>query len=257
MENNGVKLVCINYKKSDSANKVKQKLLRKLGKIADNKQIAGVRNVHEVKTESVLQVAFNINYLVLLLKDGRVCRVSCTGNYDVENGGGFDPAKESFQVASDLEYARVLQRQYDSEQTWNTVEGDRHYIRLSDALSSSLYEPLPHMEHRSIDIPLFDPNPFEEEMATINPPFRARRHYNSPVKDYGRTKNFDKSSRGYPKFGGLEWLGLEQVSNLCGPFLWGHVHVYLSNTCMHNTYAHTLVSQFLFVVAQKGLICYQ
>jgi len=167
MENNGVKLVCINYKKSDSANKVKQKLLRKLGKIADNKQIAGVRNVHEVKTESVLQVAFNINYLVLLLKDGRVCRVSCTGNYDVENGGGFDPAKESFQVASDLEYARVLQRQYDSEQTWNTVEGDRHYIRLSDALSSSLYEPLPHMEHRSIDIPLFDPNPFEEESCPI------------------------------------------------------------------------------------------
>ena len=245
MENNGVKLVCINYKKSDSGNKVKQKLLRKLGKTADNKQIAGVRSVHGVKTESVSQVSFNINYLVLLLKDGRVCRVSCTGNYDVaENGGGFDPAKESFQVASDLEYARVLQQQYDSEQSWNTLEGDRNYIRLSDPLSSSLYEPLPHMEHHgSINIPLFDPNPFEEEMATINPPFRARRHYNSPVKDYGRAKNFDKSSRSYPKFGGLEWLSLKQVSNLIvGTMFDGDVC-----TLQSYTYMYTLTSLTVFV----------
>ena len=54
MENDEIKLVCINYKKSDSANKVKHKLLKKLGKAVDNKQIAGVKNMHGVNTESVL-----------------------------------------------------------------------------------------------------------------------------------------------------------------------------------------------------------
>ena len=154
MENSGIKLVCINYKKSDSGNKVKQKLLKKLGKAVDNKQTAGVKNVHGIKTESVLQVAFNINYLVLLLKDGRVCRVKCAGNSDVAEGGnGYEPVKESFQVASDLEYARVLQRQYDTEGTqwdFSTMDRDHSYlVTLSDPLSSCLYDTLPHVEHHS------------------------------------------------------------------------------------------------------------
>lgn len=220
MENGGIKLVCINYKKSDGGNKVKQKLLKKLGKAVDNKQISGVKNVHGIKTESVLQVAFNINYLVLLLKDGRVCRVNCAGNSDVAEGGnGYEPVKESFQVTSDLEYARVLQRQYDTERTqWDftTMDRDHGYlVTLNDPLSSSLYDTLPHCEHHSsISIPTFDPNPFEEEMATISTPFRARRHYNSPNRDYGRMKSFNKSSRNcYPKLGSLEWLTIEQVSS--------------------------------------------
>ena len=219
MENNGIRLVCINYKKSDSGNKVKQKLLKKLAKAVDNKQIAGIKNVHGVKTESVLQVAFNIDYLVLLLKDGRVCRVNCAGNSEVAEGGnGYEPAKESFQVASDLEYARVLQRQYDTERSpWDLERDHGCLVTLSDPLSSSLYDTLPHVEHHgNIYIPTFDANPFEEEMATISTPFRARRHYNSPNRDYGRMKSFDKSSKNpcYPKFGSLEWLTFEQVSKL-------------------------------------------
>ena len=199
MENSGIKLVCINYKKCDSGNKVKQKLVKKVGKAVDNKQIAGVKNVQGVKTESVLQVAFNINHLVLLLKDGRVCRVKCTGNSEVAEGGdGHDPGKEPFQVASDLEYARVLQRQYDTEQSpWDFTAMERrdcdYVVRLSDpcGLASSLYDPLPHVEHHHI--PTFDPNPFEEEMPSIYTPFGARKLYNSPNRDYSRVKSFDKS----------------------------------------------------------------
>lgn len=219
MENNGIKLVCVNYKKSDSGNKVKQRLLKKLGKAVDNKQIAGVKNVHGVKTESVLQVAFNVTYLVLLLKDGRVCRVRCSGNSDVaEDTNSYEPGKESFQVASDLEYAQVLQRQYDSEQLpWDftAMERDHEFMgRLNDPLQSSLYDPLPHVEHHDvINVPTFDATPIEEEMATIDTPFRAHRRY-SPHRDYGRVRSSDKSNRNscYPKFGTLEWLTIEQVS---------------------------------------------
>lgn len=216
MENDGIKLVCINYKKSDNGNKVKQKLLKKLGKAVNNKQIAGVKNVHGVKTESVIQVGFNVNYLVLLLKDGRVCRVHCSGNNDVAED---EPVRESFQVASDLEYARVLQRRYDSEHTPWEFEREHNYtmVRLNDPLSSSLYDTLPHVEHHSgINFPSFDASPFEEEMATIDSPFRAHRRY-STHRDYNsRMKTFDKSSGNstYPKFGTLEWL--EHVSNTCG-----------------------------------------
>ena len=219
MDSKSIKLVCINYKKSDSGNKVKQKLVKKLGKALDNKQKGGVKEVPGVKTESVLQVAFNVNYLVLLLKDGRVCRVQCSGNNDIaEDSNGYEPGKESFQVTSDLEYARVLQRQYDSERSsWDfgTIDRDHDYmVRLNEPLSSSLYDPLPHVEHHGIiNIPTFDPTPFEEEMATIDTPFRALRRYNPHGRDYSRGKGFDKSNRNlcYPKFGDLQWLNIEQV----------------------------------------------
>ena len=223
MESNEIKVVCINYKRTHGGNKVKQKLLKKLGKALDNKQTTGIKNVPGVKTESVLQVAFNINYLVLLLKDGRVCRVQCSGNNDVtDNPNGYEPGRESFQVASDLEYARVLQRQYDSERPPWEREHDC-MVRLSDplSLSSSLYDPLPHVHvehHGVINAPTFDPTPFEEEMAIIDaPPFRERRKYNSPQKDYGRVTGYDKLGRSpcYPKFGALEWLTIEQVSGVC------------------------------------------
>lgn len=213
MENNEIKLVYINYKKSDSGNKVKQKLLKKLEKAVDNKQTPGIKHVHGVKTDSVLQVGFNINYLVLLLKDGRVCRLHCLGNSEVaEDADGYEPRRESFQVTSDLEYARVLQRHYDSERSpWEVaiMERDHDYMnRINDPLSSTLYVPLSHVDH--FTMPTFDPTPFEEEMATIDTPFRAHRRY-SPHRDFSRVKSFDKSSRklSYPKIGTLEWLTTE------------------------------------------------
>ena len=105
---------------------------------------------------------------MLLLKDGRVCRVQCSGNNDItEDSNGYEPGKESFQVTSDLEYVCVLQRQYNSEQSsWDfgTIERDHDYmVRLNEPLPSSLYDPLPHVEHHGIiHIPTFDPTPFEE-----------------------------------------------------------------------------------------------
>ena len=64
------------------------------------------------------------------------------------------------------------------------------------------------------NIPTFDPNPFEEEIIDISTPFRARKHYSSPNRDYGRMKSFNKSSRNsYPKLSSLEWLTIEQVSS--------------------------------------------
>ena len=210
MENGGIKLVHVNYKKSDSGNKVKQKLLKKLGKALDNKHAPGVKNVHGVKTESVLQVAFNVNYLVLLLKDGRVCRLLCSGNREIsEDNDNHEGVRESFQVASDLEYARVLQRQYDTEQSpWDftAMERDHDYMCI---LPSSLYDPLPQ-----VNIPTFDV-PIEEEMSTINAPYRSSKRYSSHQRDYSRVRGCDKSSRktSFPKFGTLEWLTIEQVSN--------------------------------------------
>jgi len=236
MENNDIKLVCVNYKKSDSGNKVKQKLLKKLEKAVEiNRQTPGVKHVHGVKTDSVLQVAFNVNYLVLLLKDGRVCRLHCSGNSEVaEDADGYEPGRESFQVASDLEYARVLQRQYDTERSpWDvtTIERDHDYMSRIDPLSSTLYVPLSHVDHlNSITVPTFDANPFEEEMATIDTPFRAHRRHSS-YRDYSsRVKSFDKSCRkpSYPKFGTLEWLTIEQVCvclSVCSVCVYIHFYI--------------------------------
>ena len=258
MEGNEIKVVCINYKKSHGGNKVKQKLQKKLGKALDNKQISGVKNVHGIKTESVLQVAFNVNYLVLLLKDGRVCRIQCSGNNDVtDNASGYEPGRESFQVVSDLEYARVLQRQYDTERpSWSYPAMDRAHdcmVRLHDPLSSSLYDV--HVEHHGvINTPTFDPTPFEEEMAIIDtPPFRERRKFTSPNRDYGRVKsfdkfrmkNFDKLSRSsyYPKFGTLEWLTVEQV---CGPLVYTNAHALTHTHNKHAQHKHTHTIKFYF-----------
>ena len=173
-----------------------------------------------------------------------MCRVNCAGNSDVADGGnGYE--KESFQVASDLEYARVLQRQYDTERTqWDftTMDRDHGYlVTLTDPLSSSLYDTLPHVEHHSsISIPTFDPNPFEEEMATISTPFRARRHYNSPNRDYGRMKSLYKLSRNcYPQFGSSEWLTFEQVRIGILPVQFNIFSTYAAHNAAPHTHAHT------------------
>ena len=100
----------------------------------------------------------------------------CSSNNNIaEDSVGYEPGKKSFQVTSDLEYARVLQRQYDSERSsWDfgTIDRDCDYmVRLNeplpssiyDPLPSSLYDPLPHVEHHGIiNIPTFDSTPFEE-----------------------------------------------------------------------------------------------
>ena len=121
------------------------------------------------------------------------------------------------------------------------MDRDHGYLVTSDPLSSSLYDTLPHVEHHSsISIPTFDPNPFEEEMATISTPFKARRHYNSPNRDYGRMKSLDKLSRNcYPKFGSLEWLTFEQVHSGIRTVQFNIFSTYAAHNAVPHTHAHT------------------
>ena len=114
------------------------------------------------------------------------------------------------------------------------MDRDHGYLVTSDPLSSSLYDTLPHAEHHSsISIPTFDPNHFEEEMATISTPFRARRHYNSPNRDYGKMKSLEISCRNcYPKFGSLTF---EQVRS---GILTVQFNIFSTYAAPH-THAHT------------------
>jgi len=223
MESSGVKVVCVKYKKSDSGDKVKQRLLKKLKKAENSEKVTGVQLVPGVKADSVAQVAINSTYVVFLLKDGRVCRLRCAGNDEIAETGYHSAGGQSFQVTSDMEYARVLQQQYDSERrSWSIMDPD-YAGRMDHVLPSSFYDPISLPSNRTItaSVNLFDPTPVEDEMelATMDSSSLLRqRQYTAPLVDHSsRARRIPRSTSKlpFPKFGSLEWLSpTEQVSTL-------------------------------------------
>jgi len=230
MEGGGVKVVCVKYKKSDCGNKVKQRLLKKLKNVESSKKVTGVQLVCGVEAESVAQVAINSTYVVFLLKDGRVCRLHCAGNDEVtESGAYYSAGGQSFQVTSDMEYARILQQQFDSERpSWSIAAPmDRDYGhggRIDHVLRPSYYDAIRQHSNRSITPPapinLFDPSPVEDEMelaAMDSSSLLRPRQYSNTLGDHSRARGTPKATgkMSMPKFGPVEWLSSsEEVSIL-------------------------------------------
>ena len=118
------KLISIPLKEGESPEKIKQRILRRLKKLEKSPTTTNhVKDINGLVIDDVYCVVSNSQYIVFLMKDGRVCRLRVSSSSkltqyqlipEISSRRSRDP---SFQVLSDAEYARRLQAQFDQERS--------------------------------------------------------------------------------------------------------------------------------------------
>ncbi len=133
-----VQLISIPLKQGDNMEKLRRKVLRTIQKNERGiLQANNIKMVDGIDPSMIKTVVTNSQYIVFLLNDGRVCRISCNSHsrlteHHISHEISRQARDTSFQVLSDAEYARQLQAQFDQEQPANSSRS----LSSSNAIAS-------------------------------------------------------------------------------------------------------------------------
>ena len=168
-----VKLLSVPLKQKDNIEKVRRRILRYLQKNEKcSSNLSNLQSIEGIDAVDVQNVESNSQYLVFLMKDGRVCRMKCSSQsklteHHIDEEITRRSRDTSFQVLSDAEYARQLQSQFDQERSTRGSLGGAAILSVNEI---SPYVAIPDIQYQSSLNTNFSYTPSSPGYSPTSPP---------------------------------------------------------------------------------------